>query len=130
MIKKKKRNYLFKTVLYLGNNFLTGFIKFGRKMSLVLCNLGSSGPRRNNSNSSNSNEQNASASNSAMPRNSTSSSVAMPSSSSASALHRAAMHTSQSSSTLNQTVAGNDKNNNTNSNANDTDDANQVTIYR
>lgn len=103
-------------------------------MSLVMCNVGSSAPRRNNSNEHSSFQSNPSSSG-GMPRNSTAGSISMPTSSSTSALHRSAgLHTSQSSSILNQTNAANDKNNNAKAKqaqaSTGTDDANQVTIYR
>ncbi|XP_031635878.1 voltage-gated potassium channel subunit beta-2-like isoform X2 [Contarinia nasturtii] len=97
-------------------------------MSLVLCNLGSSGPRSRGSNQSS--DQNCVST--GMARNSSSS--GLHTSSSASALHRSAgiMRNSPSSSALQQTTAGNDNNNNSNakSNYNESDDPNQVTIYR
>ncbi|XP_055294848.1 voltage-gated potassium channel subunit beta-2-like isoform X2 [Sitodiplosis mosellana] len=102
-------------------------------MSLVLCNLGGpSGPRRSNQSSDQNCVTSSAAAAAAASRNA-SNAANLPSSSSASALHRSAgMHTSPSSSTLHQTTAGNDNNNNSNakSNYNETDDPNQVTIYR
>lgn len=89
-----------------------------------MCNVGSA-PRRNNSNEHNL-FQSIPSSSGGMPRNS----------SSTSALNRSAgLHPSQSSSALNQTVVANDKNNNAKAKqaaqtSIESDDANQVTIYR
>lgn len=105
-------------------------IKIARKMSLVLCNVGSTGLRSRGGSSSNQ-DQNCVNISGLTTRNSSSNIVGMPSSS---VLNRNAngMHSSQSSSTLHQTTNGNDNNNNTNvkPNYNETDDPNQVTIYR
>lgn len=100
-------------------------------MSLVLCNLGSA-PRSNRSNASS--DQNTITSSSAANASARSSSAnaGMPMSSSASALNRmhGAIHHSPSSSTLNQASIANDNNNNSKNSYSETDDVNQVTIYR
>lgn len=93
-------------------------------MSLVMCNVGSA-PRRNNSNEQNSFQSNPSSSG-GMPRNS----------SSTSALNRSSgLHPSQSASALHQNFVANDNNNNAKAKqaaqtSIESDDANQVTIYR
>lgn len=99
-------------------------------MSLVLCNVGSAGPRsRGGQSSSDQNCVNASSGSSGVRHG-----IGLHTSSSASALSRSAagMHSSPSSSTLHRMTPGNDNNNNTNtkSNYNEADDPNQVTIYR
>lgn len=89
-----------------------------------MCNVGSA-PRRNNSNEQNP-FQSIPSSSGGIPRNS----------SSTSALTRiAGLRPSHSSSALNQTVVANDKNNNAKAKkaaqtSIESDDANQVTIYR
>lgn len=97
-------------------------------MSLVLCNVGSA-PRSNRSNAS---DQNTSSSNTHGSARSSSANSAMPMSSSASALNRmhGVIHQSPSSSTLNQASIANDNNNNSKNNYSESDDVNQVTIYR
>lgn len=99
-------------------------------MSLVLCNVGSSAPR-SRSNASDQNAITSSSATHASARSSTAHSV-MPMSSSASALNRmhGVIHQSPSSSTLNQASIANDNNNNSKKNYTESDDVNQVTIYR